>query len=69
MSLALACKIQVHYEETIHQKEFWKALKKGWKRGKKSRLIIAKRRHTLYGKLRPETKYLTRAQYQEQTFA
>ena len=26
---ALACKIQIHQEEMIHQKEFGKALKKG----------------------------------------
>lgn len=37
---ALACRIQIHYEEMIHQKEFCKALKKelcGRKREKKGK--------------------------------
>lgn len=45
MCWALSCKIQIRQEEMIHQKEFWKALKKGpygWKGEKKDKTNSSK---------------------------
>ena len=69
---ALACRIQIYYEEMINQKEFCKALEKralrSEKRKKKGKTNNSKEDLTLYGKIRPERKYLTRAQCQEHIF-